>query len=65
MTRLGRSVTDGRAGLDGPLARNRAGAREAVRSFRAEANNPGRPWDAALHFERATQMWSMRRRETA
>jgi enoyl-CoA hydratase len=51
--------------LAGRAAKDPELAREAVRSFRAEANNPGMPWDAALHFERATQMWSMRRRETA
>lgn len=37
-------------------------AREAVRSFRTELGPPGIGWDAALHFERATQMWSQRRR---
>jgi enoyl-CoA hydratase len=37
-------------------------AREAVRSFRTELGPPGLPWDAALEFERATQMWSQRRR---
>jgi enoyl-CoA hydratase len=36
-----------------------------VRSFRTEAGPPGIGWEAALHFERATQMWSQRRRETA
>ena len=40
-------------------------AREAVRSFRTEAGPPGIGWEAALHFERANQMWSQRRRETA
>ena len=38
-------------------------AREAARSFRTEAGPPGIGWDAALHFERATQMWSQRRRD--
>lgn len=37
-------------------------AREAVRSFRTELGPPAIGWDAALHFERATQMWSQRRR---
>ena len=37
-------------------------AREAVRSFRTETGPPGIGWDAAVHFERATQMWSQRRR---
>src|SRR5699024_9283468 len=36
--------------------------REAVRSFRIETGPPQMSWDAALHFERATQMWSQRRR---
>lgn len=40
-------------------------AREAVRSFRAEANPPGMEWSTALQFERATQMWSQRRRPNA
>jgi enoyl-CoA hydratase len=40
-------------------------AREAVRSFRTEAGPPGIPWETAVHFERATQMWSQRRREQA
>lgn len=37
-------------------------SREAVRSFRTELGPPGIGWDAALHFERSTQMWSQRRR---
>jgi len=37
-------------------------ARAAVRSFRTELDRPGMGWDAALHFERATQMWSQHRR---
>ncbi|TCP56425.1 enoyl-CoA hydratase [Tamaricihabitans halophyticus] len=37
-------------------------AREAVRSFRTELGPPAIGWDAALHFERGTQMWSQRRR---
>ncbi len=40
-------------------------AREAARSFRTEAGPPGIGWEAALHFERATQMWSQRRRDEA
>lgn len=40
-------------------------AREATRSFRTELDSPGVGWDAALHFERATQMWSQRRRSHA
>lgn len=40
-------------------------ARQALRSFREEAGPPGMTWDAAIHFERATQMWSQRRRDEA
>lgn len=43
-------------------AQDPALAREAVRSFRTEMGPPGIGWDAALQFERATQMWSQRRR---
>jgi enoyl-CoA hydratase len=51
--------------LAGWAAKDPELAREAARSFRTEAGPPGIGWDAGLHFERATQMWSMRRRETA
>jgi enoyl-CoA hydratase len=40
-------------------------AREAVRSFRTETGPPGISWDTAVQFERATQMWSQRRRTEA
>lgn len=40
-------------------------AREALRSFRTELGPPAIGWDAALHFERATQMWSQARRGTS
>ena len=40
-------------------------SRAAVHSFRTELDRPGMGWDAALHFERATQMWSQRRRNRA
>ncbi|MEU7818434.1 enoyl-CoA hydratase-related protein [Pseudonocardia sp. NPDC049154] len=43
-------------------ARDPALAREAVRSFRTELGPPAIGWDAAVEFERATQMWSQRRR---
>jgi enoyl-CoA hydratase len=46
-------------------AKDPALAREAVRSFRTEMGPPGIGWEAALHFERATQMWSQRRRSEA
>jgi enoyl-CoA hydratase len=37
-------------------------SRAAVRSFRRETDTPGVSWDVALHAERPTQMWSLRRR---
>ncbi len=36
--------------------------REAVRSFRTELGPPTMPWESAVEFERATQMWSQQRR---
>jgi enoyl-CoA hydratase len=51
--------------LAGRAAKDPELAREAARSFRTESGPPGIGWEAALHFERATQMWSQRRRETA
>jgi enoyl-CoA hydratase len=44
-------------------AKDPALARAAVRSFRAELGPPPVSWEVALGFERATQMWSQRRRE--
>ena len=38
-------------------------ARATVRSFRLELGPPAIPWAAALEVEKATQMWSLRRRE--
>lgn len=40
-------------------------ARNAVRSFREELGPPPVPWPVALEYERATQMWSQRRRSKA
>lgn len=40
-------------------------SRAAVRSFRTELGPPSIGWEAALHFERATQMWSQRRRNSS
>jgi enoyl-CoA hydratase len=51
--------------LAGRAARDPELAREAARSFRTEAGPPGIGWEAAVHFERATQMWSQRRRGEA
>jgi enoyl-CoA hydratase len=40
-------------------------ARRTARSMRAEWGPPGLPWPAALELERASQMWSMRRKDLA
>ncbi|MGH3355030.1 MAG: enoyl-CoA hydratase/isomerase family protein [Nocardioidaceae bacterium] len=48
--------------LAGTAARDPELMREAVRSFRTELGPPPIGWDAAMHFERSTQMWSQRRR---
>jgi enoyl-CoA hydratase len=37
-------------------------ARRTARSLRAELGPPALPWSAALELERASQMWSMRRK---
>ena len=54
-----------------PTARELAGgpaadpelARRVARSLRAELGPPALPWPAALDMERASQMWSMRRKD--
>lgn len=38
-------------------------ARRVARSLRAEMGPPALPWPAALDMERASQMWSMRRKD--
>jgi len=48
-----------RAAVDPELARRTA------RSMRAEWGPPLLPWSAALEMERASQMWSMRRKDLA
>jgi enoyl-CoA hydratase len=55
-------VEDTALALAAEPARDPALAREATRSFRTELGPPGIGWDAAVEFERATQMWSQRRR---
>ena len=40
-------------------------ARRTARSMRAEWGPPPLPWPAALELERASQMWSMRRKDLA
>lgn len=64
------AVEDGEVeGLATELAR-RAGAdpelaRRTARSMRTELGPPALPWPAALELERASQMWSLRRRALA
>ena len=55
-------VEDTALALAAEPAKDPALAREATRSFRTELGPPGIGWDAAVEFERATQMWSQRRR---
>lgn len=40
-------------------------ARRTARSMRTISGPPALPWDAALDLERASQMWSLRRKELA
>jgi enoyl-CoA hydratase len=40
-------------------------ARRTARSLRTELGPPALPWTAALELERASQMWSMRRKDLA
>lgn len=40
-------------------------ARRTARSLRTELGPPSLPWAAALELERASQMWSMRRKDLA
>ncbi|QEC46110.1 enoyl-CoA hydratase/isomerase family protein [Baekduia soli] len=40
-------------------------ARRTARSMRTVAGPPALPWSAALELERASQMWSMRRKDLA
>ena len=40
-------------------------ARRTARSMRTIAGPPAIPWVAALELERASQMWSLRRRDLA
>lgn len=40
-------------------------ARRTARSLRAELGPPAIPWPVALELERASQMWSMRRKDIA
>jgi enoyl-CoA hydratase len=40
-------------------------ARRTARSLRTELGPPSLPWSAALELERASQMWSMRRKDLA
>jgi enoyl-CoA hydratase len=55
-------VEDTALALAAEPAKDPALAREAARSFRTELGPPGIGWETAVEFERATQMWSQRRR---
>lgn len=50
------------AELAARAARDPELARTATRSFRAELGAPGMSWDTAVSYERASQMWSLRRK---
>lgn len=45
------------------VAADPALARAAVQSLRREVGPPGVSWEVGVHAERASQMWSMRRKE--
>ncbi|HEX5094785.1 MAG TPA: enoyl-CoA hydratase/isomerase family protein [Acidimicrobiia bacterium] len=47
------------------VARDPQLARRVVCSFREELGPPGIPWAVASEYERASQMWSQRRRDSA
>ncbi len=53
------------AELAAVAARDPELARATVRSLRTELGPPALGWDAAVAFERGTQMWSMRRKAAA
>jgi enoyl-CoA hydratase len=55
-------VDDAALALAAVPAADPALARATVSSFRIEAGPPGIGWDAAVNFERPSQMWSLRRR---
>ena len=40
-------------------------ARRTAASLRTVTGPPALPWNAALELERASQMWSMRRKRTS
>ncbi len=53
------------AALAAQAAKDPELARRTARSMRAEWGPPALPWPAALELERASQMWSMRRKDLA
>lgn len=58
-------VEDVAAELAARAAKDPELARRTARSMRAEWGPPALPWPAALELERASQMWSMRRKDLA
>ena len=58
-------VDDAARRLALPAAADPPLTRQAARSLRTTTGPPVLPWPAALEFERAAQMWSMRRRAGA
>jgi len=58
-------VEDTAATLAAQAAKDPELARRTARSMRAEWGPPALPWPAALELERASQMWSMRRKDLA
>ena len=57
-------VDDAALALAAVPAKDPALARRTAASLRAVTGPPALPWPAALELERASQMWSMRRRAT-
>lgn len=58
-------VLDTALALAAVPARDPELARRTARSMRSVAGPPALPWAAALELERASQMWSLRRRDLA
>ena len=55
-------VDDAALALAAVPAKDPALARRTAASLRAVTGPPALPWSAALELERASQMWSMRRK---
>jgi enoyl-CoA hydratase len=59
------AVEEAAAAMAARAAKDPELARRTALSMRAEWGPPGLPWAAALELERASQMWSMRRKDLA